>query len=54
MDCLVELLIENESLDGVKFRDEVSKFCDIPDKERFSPLLPAAASRSMVAKSLSI
>jgi cell division protease FtsH len=41
MDCLVELLIESESLDGDKFREVVSTFAAIPDKERFSPLLPA-------------
>ena len=42
MDCLVELLIESESLDGDKFREVVSTFAAIPDKERFSPLLPAS------------
>jgi len=44
MDCLVELLIESESLDGERFREVVSRFSPIPEKERFSPLLPAGLS----------
>jgi cell division protease FtsH len=43
MDQLVELLIEQESLDGERFRDVVAGFTNIPEKERFSPLLPSAA-----------
>ena len=39
MDRLVEMLIENESLDGDEFRRVVAEFTPIPDKERFSPLL---------------
>ena len=39
MDDLVELLIEKETLDGDEFRDMVSKVTDIPEKDRFSPVL---------------
>ena len=42
MDRLVELLIEKETLDGDDFRDVVAEFVSIPEKDRFSPLLPAA------------
>ncbi len=42
MDRLVELLIEKETLDGDEFRAVVAEFAPIPEKERFSPLLPAA------------
>ena len=42
MDRLVDLLIEKETLDGDDFRDVVSEFVSIPEKERFSPLLPTA------------
>ncbi|WP_413296745.1 ATP-dependent zinc metalloprotease FtsH [Synechococcus sp. MIT S9452] len=42
MDRLVDLLIEKETLDGNDFRDVVSEFVSIPEKERFSPLLPTA------------
>jgi len=38
----VDLLIEKETLDGDDFRDVVSEFVSIPEKERFSPLLPTA------------
>jgi cell division protease FtsH len=41
MDRLVELLIEKETLDGDEFRTIVAEFADIPEKERFSPLLAA-------------
>ncbi|MEI6828741.1 MAG: ATP-dependent zinc metalloprotease FtsH [Synechococcaceae cyanobacterium ELA445] len=41
MDRLVELLIEKETLDGDEFRAIVAEFADIPEKERFSPLLAA-------------
>jgi len=40
MDRLVELLIEKETLDGDDFRDVVAEFVSIPEKDRFSPLLP--------------
>ena len=40
MDRLVDLLIEKETLDGDDFRDVVAEFVSIPEKERFSPLLP--------------
>ena len=39
MDDLVELLIEKETLDGDEFRDMVEKVTEIPEKERFSPVL---------------
>ncbi len=39
MDELVELLIEKETLDGDEFREIVAKVTDIPEKERFSPVL---------------
>jgi cell division protease FtsH len=43
MDCLVELLIEQESLDGDRFREVVQNFTPVPEKDRYSPLLPATA-----------
>ena len=42
MDRLVEMLIEKESLDGDEFRSMVAEFTEIPDKDRFSPLLKSA------------
>jgi len=39
MDDLVELLIEKETLDGDEFRDMVAQVTNIPEKERFSPVL---------------
>ena len=39
MDDLVEVLIEKETLDGDEFRDMVAKVTNIPEKERFSPVL---------------
>jgi cell division protease FtsH len=42
MDRLVEMLIEKETLDGDEFRAVVAEFTPIPEKDRFSPLLPAA------------
>ena len=39
MDRMVELLIEKETLDGDEFRTIVAEFAEIPEKERFSPLL---------------
>ncbi|MGB1195313.1 MAG: ATP-dependent zinc metalloprotease FtsH [Synechococcus sp.] len=39
MDDLVELLIEKETLDGDEFRNMVAKVTNIPEKERFSPVL---------------
>ncbi|MFW6730536.1 MAG: ATP-dependent zinc metalloprotease FtsH [Synechococcus sp.] len=41
MDRLVELLIEQESIDGDSFRSVVAEFTEVPEKERFRPLLPA-------------
>ncbi|MCT0219955.1 ATP-dependent zinc metalloprotease FtsH [Synechococcus sp. CS-1329] len=42
MDRLVEMLIEKETLNGDEFRAVVAEFTPIPEKERFSPLLPAS------------
>jgi cell division protease FtsH len=39
MDKLVEQLIEQETMDGDEFRVVVAEFAEIPEKERFSPLL---------------
>ena len=39
MDRMVELLIEKETLDGDEFRTIVAEFAQIPEKERYSPLL---------------
>ncbi len=39
MDDLVEILIEKETMDGNEFRDIVSQFTKIPEKERTSKLL---------------
>ena len=39
MDKLVEQLIEQETMDGDEFRSVVAEFAEIPDKERFSPIL---------------
>ncbi|MCP9850130.1 ATP-dependent zinc metalloprotease FtsH [Cyanobium sp. Morenito 9A2] len=44
MDRLVELLIEKESLDGDEFRTIVAEFADIPEKDRYSPLINNTAS----------
>ena len=44
MDRIVEVLIEKETLDGDEFRAIVEEFTPIPQKDRFSPLLPEAAS----------
>lgn len=43
MDRLVELLIEKETLDGDEFRAIVSEFVNIPDKDRYSPLISSTA-----------
>jgi cell division protease FtsH len=43
IDQLVEMLIEKETLDGEDFRRVVAEFTEVPEKERFSPLLTAAA-----------
>ena len=39
MDQLVELLIEKETMDGDEFREILSTFTTIPEKERFVPVL---------------
>jgi len=39
MDHLVERLIEIETMDGDEFRELVSQFTTIPDKERTVPVL---------------
>ena len=40
MDKLVEILIEKETMDGEEFCKILSNFTDIPEKERFIPVLP--------------
>ena len=40
MDKLVEILIEKETMDGEEFCKILSKFTDIPAKDRFIPVLP--------------
>ena len=42
MDRVVEVLIEKESLDGDEFRAIVGEYTEIPEKERFSPILSGA------------
>ncbi len=44
IDRLVDLLIEKETLDGEEFRAVVAEFTQVPEKERFSPILSAVAS----------
>ena len=44
MDRLVEDLIEAETLDGDAFRDVVAEFTEVPEKDRFTPFLPAEAA----------
>ncbi|MGF1479770.1 MAG: ATP-dependent zinc metalloprotease FtsH2 [Cyanophyceae cyanobacterium] len=39
IDRLVDLLIERETIDGQEFRQIVSEYVDIPEKERFVPQL---------------
>ena len=39
MDQLVELLIEKETMDGDEFREILSEYTTIPEKDRFSPVL---------------
>ena len=39
MDKLVELLIEKETIDGDEFCQILSKYAEIPEKERFTPNL---------------
>ncbi|MEB3308459.1 MAG: ATP-dependent zinc metalloprotease FtsH [Cyanobacteriota bacterium] len=45
MDRVVEVLIEKESLDGDEFRSIVAEYAEIPEKERFSPLLAETLPR---------
>jgi cell division protease FtsH len=33
------MLIEKETLDGDEFRSVVAEFTEVPEKERFSPIL---------------
>ena len=40
MDKLVEILIEKETMDGEEFCKVLSKFTNIPAKDRFVPVLP--------------
>jgi cell division protease FtsH len=39
IDRLVDLLIEKETIDGDEFRQIVSEYADVPEKERFVPIL---------------
>lgn len=39
MDHLVELLIEKETMDGDEFRNILSNYTTIPEKDRFTPVL---------------
>ena len=39
MDKLVELLIEKETIDGEEFTEILSKYTEIPEKERTPQLL---------------
>ena len=39
MDKIVDLLIEKETLDGEEFVNILSKFTNVPDKERTPQLL---------------
>ncbi|MEO0407437.1 MAG: cell division protein FtsH, partial [Cyanobacteria bacterium P01_A01_bin.135] len=39
VDRLVDLLIEKETIDGDEFRQIVSEYADIPEKEQFVPQL---------------
>ena len=44
IDRLVELLIEKETLNGEEFRSVVAEFTQVPEKERYSPILNAVVS----------
>jgi cell division protease FtsH len=44
IDRLVELLIEKETLNGEEFRSVVAEFTQVPEKERYSPILKAVVS----------
>ena len=39
MDKLVEIIIEKETIDGEEFRNILSKYTSVPEKDRFSPSL---------------
>ena len=39
IDRLVDLLIEKETIDGDEFRQIVAEYTDVPEKERFVPLV---------------
>lgn len=39
VDRLVDLLIEKETMDGEEFRQIVSEYTEVPEKERFAPVL---------------
>jgi cell division protease FtsH len=39
IDRLVDLLIEKETIDGDEFRQIVSEYAAVPDKEEFVPQL---------------
>tara|TARA_Y100001968_G_scaffold136853_2_gene125050 strand:+ start:11707 stop:13629 length:1923 start_codon:yes stop_codon:yes gene_type:complete len=39
MDKLVEIIIEKETIDGEEFRKILSEFTELPEKDRFTPIL---------------
>lgn len=39
IDRLVDLLIEKETIDGEEFRQIVAEYTEVPEKERFAPVL---------------
>jgi len=49
IDRLVEMLIEKETLDGDEFRAVVAEFTEVPEKERFSPILSGISKEQDVS-----
>ncbi|NEP07024.1 MAG: cell division protein FtsH, partial [Okeania sp. SIO4D6] len=39
IDRLVDLLVEKETIDGDEFRQIVSEYTNVPEKERFVPIM---------------
>ena len=39
IDRLVDLLVEKETIDGEEFRQIVAEYTEVPEKERFVPVL---------------
>ncbi|WP_320664516.1 ATP-dependent zinc metalloprotease FtsH [Prochlorococcus sp. MIT 1223] len=44
MDKLVEIIIEKETIEGDDFRNILSTFTEVPEKDRFTPVLNQATS----------